>query len=64
MAPAVSFSKFLRSKRCLPLPPAHTRSKSHLHHLRKRRKLEATICAAESEGDSGTSGEDSSSPLP
>ncbi|NWH56621.1 MOD5 dimethylallyltransferase, partial [Geococcyx californianus] len=30
---------------------AHTRSKSHLHHLKKRRKLEATSHAAETEGD-------------
>lgn len=64
MAPVVSFSKFLRSKCCLPLPPAHTRSKSHLHHLRKRRKLEAASCAAEAKGDNGTSGQDSSLPLP
>ncbi|NXE73698.1 MOD5 dimethylallyltransferase, partial [Cochlearius cochlearius] len=46
---------------------AHTRSKSHLHHLKKRRKLEAASRAAETEGDSGgteTSGEDSTLPLP
>ncbi|XP_009944903.1 PREDICTED: tRNA dimethylallyltransferase, mitochondrial-like, partial [Leptosomus discolor] len=46
---------------------AHTRSKSHLHHLKKRRKLEAASRAAETEGDSGgteTSGEDSGLPLP
>ncbi|XP_064327216.1 tRNA dimethylallyltransferase isoform X2 [Phalacrocorax carbo] len=46
---------------------AHTRSKSHLHHLKKRRKLQAASRAAETSGDSGgaeTSGEDSSLPLP
>ncbi|NXE50191.1 MOD5 dimethylallyltransferase, partial [Casuarius casuarius] len=46
---------------------AHTRSKSHLHHLKKRRRLESAGCAAETEGDSGgaeTSGEDSSLSLP
>ncbi|NXN97303.1 MOD5 dimethylallyltransferase, partial [Rhinopomastus cyanomelas] len=32
---------------------AHTRSKSHLHHLKKRRNLEAASRAAEPEGDSG-----------
>ncbi|KAM9255841.1 tRNA dimethylallyltransferase isoform 2-T2 [Cariama cristata] len=46
---------------------AHTRSKSHLHHLKKRRRLEAASCAAETERDSRgaeTSEEDSSLPLP
>ncbi|XP_068773455.1 tRNA dimethylallyltransferase isoform X2 [Struthio camelus] len=46
---------------------AHTRSKSHLHHLKKRRKLESASRVAEAEGDSGgaeTSGEDSSLPFP
>lgn len=46
---------------------AHTRSKSHLHHLKRRRKLEATGRAAEAEGDSAgaaTSDEDSSQPSP
>nr|XP_009940316.1 PREDICTED: tRNA dimethylallyltransferase, mitochondrial [Opisthocomus hoazin] len=46
---------------------AHTRSKSHLHHLKKRRKLEAASHAAETGGASGdtqTSGEDSSLPVP
>ncbi|KAM6045195.1 tRNA dimethylallyltransferase isoform 3-T3 [Chlamydotis macqueenii] len=46
---------------------AHSRSKSHLHQLKKRRKLEAASRAAETEGDSGgaeTSAEDSSLPLP
>ncbi|NWX06785.1 MOD5 dimethylallyltransferase, partial [Caloenas nicobarica] len=45
---------------------AHTRSKSHLHHLKKRRKLEAASRAAETEGNSGgteTWGEDSVLPL-
>ncbi|KFP90513.1 hypothetical protein N311_05738, partial [Apaloderma vittatum] len=46
---------------------AHTRSKSHLHHLKKRRKLEATSRAAGTSEDSGagaeTPGEESSSPL-
>ncbi|XP_008934237.1 PREDICTED: tRNA dimethylallyltransferase, mitochondrial-like, partial [Merops nubicus] len=37
---------------------AHTRSKSHLHHLKKRRKLQAASRAVE------TSGEDSSLPVP
>ncbi|XP_035417871.2 tRNA dimethylallyltransferase isoform X2 [Cygnus atratus] len=44
---------------------AHTRSKSHLHHLKKSRKLEAASCAAG--GDAGgaeTSGEDRSVPVP
>ncbi|XP_019367919.1 PREDICTED: tRNA dimethylallyltransferase, mitochondrial [Gavialis gangeticus] len=34
---------------------AHTKSKSHLHHLKKRRKLESELCAAgsqETDGDS------------
>ncbi|XP_068015259.1 tRNA dimethylallyltransferase isoform X2 [Melanerpes formicivorus] len=44
---------------------AHTRSKSHLHHLKKRRKLEAPSLAAEAQGEQvETSGEDSSLPLP
>ncbi|KAM9369861.1 tRNA dimethylallyltransferase [Phaethornis superciliosus] len=44
---------------------AHTRSKSHLHHLKKRRKLEAASPAAEGDsGDTGSLGEDSSLPLP
>ncbi|NXG38116.1 MOD5 dimethylallyltransferase, partial [Dromaius novaehollandiae] len=46
---------------------AHTRSKSHLHHLKKRRRLESAGRAAETEGDSGgaeTSGEDSGLSLP
>ncbi|XP_054251176.1 tRNA dimethylallyltransferase [Indicator indicator] len=44
---------------------AHTRSKSHLHHLKKKRKLEATNLAAETKGEEvETSGEDSSLPLP
>ncbi|KAI1231171.1 hypothetical protein IHE44_0008105 [Lamprotornis superbus] len=46
---------------------AHTRSKSHLHHLKKRRKLEASSHARGTLGDSGdteTSDEDGSLPLP
>ncbi|NXY39234.1 MOD5 dimethylallyltransferase, partial [Pomatorhinus ruficollis] len=46
---------------------AHTRSKSHLHHLKKRRKLEASGRAGGTVGDSGdteTSDEDGSLPLP
>ncbi|NWU82872.1 MOD5 dimethylallyltransferase, partial [Onychorhynchus coronatus] len=46
---------------------AHTRSKSHLHHLKKRRKLEAAGCAAGTARDSGdteTSDEDGSLPVP
>ncbi|NXB45984.1 MOD5 dimethylallyltransferase, partial [Leucopsar rothschildi] len=46
---------------------AHTRSKSHLHHLKKRRKLEASKHARGTLGDSGdteTSDEDGSLPLP
>ncbi|XP_074782434.1 tRNA dimethylallyltransferase isoform X2 [Athene noctua] len=44
---------------------AHTRSKSHLHHLKKRRKLEAASRAAEGHsGGTQTSGEDSSLLLP
>ncbi|KAF4800127.1 tRNA dimethylallyltransferase, mitochondrial [Turdus rufiventris] len=46
---------------------AHTRSKSHLHHLKKRRKLEASGHAGQAVGDSGdteTSDEDGSLPLP
>lgn len=38
-----------------PLPSAHTKSKSHLNHLKKRRKLESELCAAgsqETDGDS------------
>ncbi|KAK2518643.1 Trit1 [Columba guinea] len=60
-----SFIQLFRiSRRC---SAAHTRSKSHLHHLKKRRKLEAASRAAETEGDgAGTeiSGEDSVLPLP
>ncbi|XP_066838606.1 tRNA dimethylallyltransferase isoform X2 [Anser cygnoides] len=44
---------------------AHTRSKSHLHHVKKSRKLEAASRAAG--GDAGgaeTSGEDRSVPVP
>ncbi|NXU84927.1 MOD5 dimethylallyltransferase, partial [Xiphorhynchus elegans] len=46
---------------------AHTRSKSHLHHLKKRRKQEAASNATGTGGDSGdteTSDEDSSLPVP
>ncbi|XP_030320384.1 tRNA dimethylallyltransferase isoform X1 [Calypte anna] len=44
---------------------AHTRSKSHLHHLKKRRKLEAANPTAEGDiGDTGSLGGDSSLPLP
>ncbi|XP_057268563.1 tRNA dimethylallyltransferase [Pezoporus wallicus] len=46
---------------------AHTRSKSHLHHLKRGRKLEAAGRAAEAEGDSAgaaTSDEDSSQASP
>ncbi|XP_051663022.1 tRNA dimethylallyltransferase isoform X2 [Manacus candei] len=46
---------------------AHTRSKSHLHHLKKRRKLEAAGRATGTAGDSGdteTSDEDGSLPVP
>ncbi|KAJ7399755.1 tRNA dimethylallyltransferase, mitochondrial [Pitangus sulphuratus] len=46
---------------------AHTRSKSHLHHLKKRRKLEAAMGATGTAGDSGdteTSDEDGSLPVP
>ncbi|NXX79051.1 MOD5 dimethylallyltransferase, partial [Urocolius indicus] len=45
---------------------AHTRSKSHLHHLKKRRKLEASGHAAGTEGDrgsTGSSGQPSSLPV-
>ncbi|XP_065600664.1 tRNA dimethylallyltransferase isoform X1 [Cyrtonyx montezumae] len=44
---------------------AHTRSKAHLHHLKKRRKLEAAGRAADTAGDSRSAeGRDSSVPLP
>ncbi|OXB77773.1 UNVERIFIED_CONTAM: hypothetical protein H355_000528 [Colinus virginianus] len=46
---------------------AHTRSKAHLHHLKKRRKLEAAGRAAGTAGDSGSaesSGRAGSVPLP
>ncbi|XP_009079434.1 PREDICTED: tRNA dimethylallyltransferase, mitochondrial [Acanthisitta chloris] len=46
---------------------AHTRSKSHLHHLKKRRKLEAAGHAAGTVGNSGdaeTSDEDGKLALP
>ncbi|XP_066420820.1 tRNA dimethylallyltransferase isoform X2 [Molothrus aeneus] len=46
---------------------AHTRSKSHLHHLKKRRKLEASGRAGGTVGDSGdteSSDEDGSLPVP
>lgn len=46
---------------------AHTRSKSHLHHLKKRRKLEASGHAGGTVRDSGdteTSDKDGSLPLP
>ncbi|NXU17919.1 MOD5 dimethylallyltransferase, partial [Pardalotus punctatus] len=46
---------------------AHTRSKSHLHHLKKRRKLEASGRAGGTAGDSGdaeSSDEDGSLPVP
>ncbi|XP_040507785.1 tRNA dimethylallyltransferase isoform X1 [Gallus gallus] len=45
---------------------AHTRSKAHLHHLKKRKKLEAAGHAAETVRDSRsaeTAGKDSSMPL-
>ncbi|NWI04032.1 MOD5 dimethylallyltransferase, partial [Tichodroma muraria] len=43
---------------------AHTRSKSHLHHLKKRRKLEASGGTVGDSGDAETSDEDGSLPLP
>lgn len=50
---------------CLPLPTAHTRSKSHLHHLKKSRKLEAASRAAGGDAEgTETSGEERSVPVP
>ncbi|XP_059344628.1 tRNA dimethylallyltransferase isoform X1 [Ammospiza nelsoni] len=43
---------------------AHTRSKSHLHHLKKRRKLEASGGTVGDSGDTETSDEDGSLPVP
>ncbi|XP_015504593.2 tRNA dimethylallyltransferase [Parus major] len=43
---------------------AHTRSKSHLHHLKKRRKLEASRGTVGDSGDTENSDEDGSLPLP
>ncbi|XP_021231046.1 tRNA dimethylallyltransferase, mitochondrial isoform X1 [Numida meleagris] len=46
---------------------AHTQSKAHLHHLKKRRKLEAAGHAADTARDSRSveaSGKDNSMPLP
>ncbi|XP_061870331.1 tRNA dimethylallyltransferase isoform X2 [Colius striatus] len=55
-------NKWVRNRFLRP----HTRSKSHLHHLKKKRKLEASSHAAGTDGDrrsTGSSGQPSSLPV-